>query len=91
LSMWFLGLFIGVATAVLQYYLLHKLVDRITDNRSNGHKGAILLLFGKLVLWAAVLGGVALICLEGLLWAAGAMVVTTFGLSFAKYLRAKKV
>jgi hypothetical protein len=85
-----MGLFIGVATAILQYGLLHKLVGRITNNRSNGHKAARLLLYGKLVIWAAVLAGVALISLEQLLWAAGAMMATTFGLSVWKHIRIKK-
>jgi len=87
--MWILGLVIGIATAVLQYFLLHKLIDRITDNSSR-HKVAVPLLFGKLLIWAAVLVGVALISLEQLLWASGAMVVTTFGWSVAKHLRTKK-
>lgn len=84
-----MGLIIGVLTGFMQYFLLHRIVDRITVNRDKA-RSAVPLVIGKLVLWAAVLVGVAFISLEQMLWAAGAMLCTSIALTLWNYYRIKK-
>ena len=83
-----MGLFIGVLTGIVQYSLLHKIVGRLTS-QNNAHSAAALFI-GRLVLWAAVLMGVAFISIEQMLWAAGAMLCTTFALTTWEYSKTKK-
>lgn len=84
-----MGLIIGMATGLTQYFLTHGIVNRITNSRNNSHIAAVLFA-GKLVLWAAVLTGVAFISMDQMLWAAGTMVCTSFGLAVREYFLAKK-
>ena len=65
-----MGLIIGVAAGFVQYCLMFRIVNRITQNHGKTHT-AVALCIGKLFLWAAVLMGVAFISVEQMLWAAG--------------------
>ncbi|MFZ5975986.1 MAG: hypothetical protein ACOYU3_11465 [Bacillota bacterium] len=84
-----MGLIIGVVTGFMQYILLHKIVDRLTYSQENAGN-ALPLIAGKLILWAAVLMGVAFISLDDMLWAAGAMLCTSLALTLWSYFRTKK-
>jgi len=84
-----MGLIIGVVTGFLQHVLLHRIVSRLTGDREKARSAAALLM-GKLILWAAVLMGVAFISIDQMLWAAGAMLCTTFALTVWGYVKTRK-
>ncbi len=83
-----LGLVIGIITAFVQFSLLKRVVNNLTSDQVKKHR-LVVIVIGRYLLWVAVLIGVALISFYEMLWAAGAMLITTFALILYSHFSAK--
>lgn len=84
-----LGLVIGIITAFVQFSLLRRVVNNFTSDQGKKHR-MVAIVIGRYLLWVAVLIGVALISFYEMLWAAGAMLITTFALILYSHFYEKK-